>query len=608
VEQVAILNNMILLTGGPQTAAASRADGILFDIGIIEIRDLLIDRNVIHQNTRNGIKFDYNGRLGENVVISNNARGVQGITQNGPAANLMSGLDSEGNGIYITSRVTEVRGVRFVNNIINGNRGQYQNILDTAGAGAFLPDDFADGDFLVYKPCRDGNGISMENSGRVEDVVWEGNDFRQNFNNGVCIANRGDFTRSSVLNNKFHNNGFGEPGAPAGTGARQAPYGDGFGVYHDSTMVDPGTVPPAANSLDGFRVEGITFSGNDYRENGRHVEIIDNGFGQFFGFGFGVFLRAERQEISRVTFENEVARRNRLGGFRLETDTDQGAVRSGDIREISFTNVQAIESGGDSQRGGIADSGVGTPEEIQDNGDGIALITDNGDIATVSATNVEGSNNGGAGLRLESDATGKPAAAGNVGDDTALARAGDIDEIAIKDSTFNHNGDRAALGSGNGITIRTATDGSIRNVTIDPTEASSNNDHGALVAAARNVSNVTVENSKFESNDRNRDTVGDGLQVTANEDISQVVVSGVTANSNYAGIRVGAAGRQIAQNITVENCTANDNVKEGVALFAGRDLIDGTVEGCRLNGNGIGIYLEAVVRGTGLEITNNKVV
>jgi hypothetical protein len=124
VEQVAILNNTILLTGGPQTlTAGTRADGILFDIGIIEIRDLLIDSNVIHQNTRNGIKFDYVGRLGENVVISNNAKGVQGITQNGPAPTL---LPDEGNGIYITSRVSEVRGVQFVNNVINGNRGQYR--------------------------------------------------------------------------------------------------------------------------------------------------------------------------------------------------------------------------------------------------------------------------------------------------------------------------------------------------------------------------------------------------------------------------------------------------------------------------------------------------
>ncbi|MDW8111643.1 MAG: hypothetical protein RMJ96_08580, partial [Candidatus Bipolaricaulota bacterium] len=345
---------------------------------------------------------------------------------------------------YITSRVTEVRGVQFVNNVINGNRGQYQNILDTDGAGAFLPDDFADGDFSVYKPCRDGNGISMENSGRVEDVVWEGNDFRQNFNNGVCIANRGDFTRSSVLNNKFHNNGFGNPIAVGA--AQQAPYGDGFGVYHDDSLVDPGT--GTAVGIDGFRIENITFSGNDYRENGRFINVIDNNFGTFFGFGFGVFLRTERQEISRITFENEVARRNRLGGFRLETDTDEPNIRSGDIREITYTNVQAIESGGDPQRGGIGPTGAAAAVEVIDNGDGIAHVTDNGDIANISVTNVEGSNNGGSGLRLESDATGKGLAPAcilanpaQVGDNCALNRAGDIDEIAIKDSTFNQNGD-----------------------------------------------------------------------------------------------------------------------------------------------------------------------
>jgi hypothetical protein len=603
VEMVGILNNTIVRSGA---VGGAQADGILFDQGVLEIRDTLIDRNVIHQNTRNGIKFDYNGRLGENVVISNNAQGVQGITQNGPAPALLAAASgAEGNGIYITARVTEVRGVQFVNNVINGNRGQYRGIVDVLATGAPDLDDTTDNDGFVYKPCRDGNGISMENSGRIEDVLWEGNDLRQNFNNGVCIANRGDFTRSTVSNNKFHNNGFGEPGAPAGVGAQQAPYGDGFGVYHDSNLVDPAT--GTAVGIDGFRIENITFSGNDYRENGRFIEVIDNGTATFFGFGFGVFLRTERQEISRISFTNEVARRNRLGGFRLETDTDSPTVRSGDIREITFTNVQAIESGGDPLRGGINLNGAVVALEVTDNGDGIAHITDNGDISSIAVTNVDASNNGGSGLRLESDATGKPAIAA-VGDPAALTRAGDLSEITIKDSTFNHNGDRAALGSGNGITIRTATDGSIRNVTIDPTEASSNNDHGALVAASRNVSNVLVENSTFESNDRNRDTVGDGVQVTANEDLSQIAVKGVTANSNYGGIRVGAAGRQIAQNVLVENCTANDNVKEGVSLFAGRDLISGAVKNSKLSGNGIGVYIEAVQRGTDLSVTDNKIV
>jgi hypothetical protein len=617
VEQVAILNNTILLTGGPQTAAATRADGILFDIGIIEIRDLLIDSNVIHQNTRNGIKFDYVGRLGENVVISNNAKGVQGITQNGPAPTL---LPAEGNGIYITSRVSEVRGVQFVNNVINGNRGQYRAPQDTDGPDAYLPSPDNDNnpgnddENSRYKPCRDGNGISIEASGRVEDVLWEGNDFRQNFNNGVCIANRGDFTRSTVTNNKFHNNGFGEPIAAGAS--RQAPYGDGFGVYHDFTVVNPGIAAVILPSIDGFRIENITFSGNDYRENGRFYQQFDiDGVGEFggpggtyFGFGFCVFLRTERQEISRISFTDEVCKKNRLGGYRLETDTDSTGVRSGDIREITWTNVQAIESQGDPTQGGIGPNGALPPTvEVNDNGDGIAHITDNGDISNIKVTNVEASNNGGAGLRLESDATGKNAAT-DIGDPASLTRAGDIDQVAIKDSAFNFNGDRAALGSGNGISIRTAVDGSIRNVTIDPTEASSNNDHGAFVSASRNVSNVLVENSTFNNNDRNRDTVGDGVQVTANEDLSQITVRGTTANSNYGGIRVGAAGRQIAQNVLVENCTANDNVKEGVSLFAGRDLISGAVKNSKLSGNGIGVYIEAVQRGTDLSVTDNKIV
>jgi hypothetical protein len=285
--------------------------------------------------------------------------------------------------------------------------------------------------------------------------------------------------------------------------------------------------------IDGFRIESITFSGNDYRENGRfYQQITVSTNGTYFGFGFCVFLRTERQEISRISFTNEVCKKNRLGGYRLETDTDSPSVRSGDIREITWTNVQAIESQGDPTQGGIGAGAAGPTVEVNDNGDGIAHITDNGDISNIKVTNVEASNNGGAGLRLESDATGKGNGActadnpAQVGDNCPLNRAGDIDQVAIKDSTFNFNGDRAALGSGNGISIRTATDGSIRNVTIDPTEASSNNDHGAFVSAARNVSSVLVENSTFNNNDRNRDTVGDGVQVTANEDLSQITVRG----------------------------------------------------------------------------------
>jgi hypothetical protein len=583
IEQIAIINNQEINRAG--ATAGGPADGILFNNDpvagnvLTEIRDALIDRNIIQFNTQNGIKFDYAGRLGENVIISNN-RGVtpdQGITHNGPA---VVAAGAEGNGIYITGRVNDVRELKIVNNAINSNRGW---------DGTFPPAPAADLDGNgVLDVCRHGNGLSIEAGGRVENLTLDGNDFRQNFNNGVCIANNGDFSRSTVTNNKFHNNGVGD----YINSVAEAPYGDGFGVYHDTT-INGGAAPWS----EGFRIESITFSGNDYRQNGgdNAGAAATQSLVGTSGLGFGVFLRVERGEISRITFENENATRNFLGGFRLETDSDVPANRSGDIREITWKNVTSVESQGAPGIGFL----LANDYDVGDNGDGIGHITDNGDISMITVTNVVASGNGTFGLRLESDASAgaKPEA--------AAVTAGDIDNAKITDSTFNFNGTRGAVGRGSGILI--AGD-SVRTVTIDPTEASTNNDHGVQVTGNRNVSSVTVKNSTFNNNDRNRDTVGDGVQVNANEDLSNVVVQGVTANSNYAGIRVGAAGRQIAQNVLVENSTANNNTKEGIAFFAGRDLITAKALKNQLSGNGIGIYVEAVQRGNDISLSENKIV
>ncbi len=578
IEQLAIINNEIYRAGTTVPQGAAGSDGILFDNragnNLTEIRDTLIDRNLIQFNTRNGIKFDYVGRLGENVMISNN-KGVtpeQGITHNGPAV-----VPGEGNGIYITGQVNDVRDLKIVNNAINSNRGWDGTFPDSVTPAADL-----DGNGL-FDFCRHGNGLAIEANSRVESLLLDGNDFRQNFNNGVCIANNGDFTRSQVLNNKFHNNGVGDY---IGT-VSEAPYGDGFGVYHDATITGPG-------GPESFRIEDIVFRGNDYRENGGNSSAAPGSLTGTSGLGFGVFLRNERAEISRITFENETAIKNFLGGFRLETDTDQIGPRSGDIREITWTNVTSSENQGEPNIG----FAVANDYDVGDNGDGIALITDNGDIDRITYTNVITNNNGSFGLRVESDASAGPKP------ETSAVTAGDIDTIVVKDSTANFNGTRAAVGRGSGILV--AGD-SVRNVTVDPTEASSNNDHGVQVTGTRNVSGVTIQNSTFNNNDRNRDTVGDGVQVNANEDLSGIIVRNTTANGNYAGIRAGAAGRQIGQNITIENITANNNAKEGIALFAGRDLVTGVVKGSKLFGNGIGISIEVIQRGTGITVEDNKI-
>jgi hypothetical protein len=152
VEQLAILRNTINRAGALAVAPVINgageaiADGILFDHGIVprdttgvtEIRDALIDQNIIQFNSANGIKFAYFGRLGENVIISNNkgATRDQGITHNGPQNLGLAGVTpftafnagvgkftTEGNGIYVTSDLTEVRDLRIFGNNINSNKG-----------------------------------------------------------------------------------------------------------------------------------------------------------------------------------------------------------------------------------------------------------------------------------------------------------------------------------------------------------------------------------------------------------------------------------------------------------------------------------------------------
>ena len=561
IEQLAILNNKIFRAGAGVVGEAERkpndegGDGILFDGPITEIRDSLIDRNLIQFNARNGIKFDYAGRLGENVIISNNkgATPEEGITHNGPESGLVDG--GEGNGILITALLTEVRGLTIMGNVINSNRGF--NGERTSG---------------VENRCKDGNGVAIENSGRLEDFTLSGNDFRLNFNNGVCIANAGDFTRSKIQNNLFHNNGTGDLQEDLG-----APFGDGFAVYHDSTITED-------DATNGWRIEDITFSGNDYRENG---DVNPQS-----GLGFGLHLRTERAEISRVSLENETALRNYLGGIRFVTDTDEEAIRSGDIREITLTNVQASENQGDPRNDAAADF------DSLDNGDGIALLTDNGDIDFITGTNVTASQNGGFGFRIESDGT-----AGDKPEETSVTM-GDIDTINVSNATFDFNGDRAAIGRGSGLMLAAET---IRTVNVKNVTAKNNNDHGVQVTGNRNVSNVTVDSGAFNNNDRNRDSIGDGVQVNANEDMSNITVSNSNANSNYGGIRLGAVGRQIAQNLTVQGNTANNNVKEGIAFMAGRDLIKGVVANNTLMGNGTGLDITVIARGSDIQVTGNEI-
>jgi len=584
IEQLAIVNNKIMY-GGTQGSPQNYkpADGILFDVygngsgGLNELRDSLISNNLVQYNSRNGIKFNYNGRLGENVMIKDN-RGAspdQGITHNGPSD--ISG-GAEGNGIYVTENISEVRGVEIIDNAINSNRGY-------GGSGDSPMPPMPDQEQVAAVPCRNGNGLAIEADGRVEALTLKENDFRLNLNDGVCIANVGDFTRSTVSGNYFRSNGAGD----YITQVTEAPYGNGMGVYHDGNIT-------RTRANTGYRVEEITFTNNEYRENGG-----DNLSGQeTSGLGFGLFIRTQQGEVSGLSFVDEEFERNYLGGARIDTDNgDSGNVRSGDVRDIEIKNVTASESQGNSN----LESFDGN---MKDNGDGFTILTDTGEISNVHVNSVNMNNNGGFGLRIESDGTAEWS-------DEDPDQAGDISDLMITNSNFNYNGTRAAIGRGSGVlafgySVHGVTVGVDQNGNEAPVEVSHNNDHGLQVTGTRTASDILIRNVTARSNDRNSDTIGDGIQVNANEDLSQVVVEECIANGAYGGIRIGVVGRQIAQSLTVKDNEAKNNRNEGIALFAGRDLVEATASGNILEGNGTGIAVQVRRMGSNISVKNNEVI
>ena len=143
--------------------------------------------------------------------------------------------------------------------------------------------------------------------------------------------------------------------------------------------------------------------------------------------------------------------------------------------------------------------------------------------------------NGGFGLRLQA-----------LGNDR-------VTNIAIQNSRFEQNGTRAALGQGSGVSIRGEI---VQDITVNPTIANDNNDHGIEISAPRDILNVSITGGEFSNNDRNNDNVGSGISVSANEDVLNLAVAKVKLSENAHGLRVQAdklTNGQIAQSEILNN-------------------------------------------------------
>jgi parallel beta-helix repeat protein len=555
-ENITIQNNII---------RNNAAQGIVvLTAGAIETFRII--KNTIRDNGAQGILFDVAvtgiGRRGQdrNVIIAENffeANTLDNISffNNGNIENTAI-LNNE------ILRSVNGMGILFNNNgeirdsLIADNRIQFNNVFGILFANTGRVSDLT---INGNKGATPEQGITRNNLGGIvffsaelRDVNITDNSINSNENvvalgvggHGVLVATTGDVEGLTFSNNNVRQNGFSGFFKALGGDLSRSKFEQNV-FRNNGIIVGGGFI--ALQTVNNF--EENTFSGNEYREHSL----------------MGFLALTTTGDISRNSYTNELWVKNTTLGMALST-------LAGDISSQSFNGVQALEN----------QAGPGSGAEI---------TTITGDIEAISAVASAFNNNGGRGLRIAS--LGAPPA------------RGDVTNVRLTNSQFNFNGTRAPRGLGSGIAIEAE---SIRDIVIDPSQANSNNDHGAQITASRDASDILVENSEFLNNDRNFDTVGNGIEVSVNESLDGLVVRGNKINDNNSGVRVSAQDR-IGQDITIENNPEiNNNRDAGVDLFGGNDLNDVTVSGNAMLANAIGIRVEVNDRGNNIKFTKNKII
>ena len=356
---------------------------------------------------------------------------------------------------------------------------------------------------------------------------------------------------------------------------------------------------PGFSKLFGSDFTRSNFEGNTFRNNGVAGFITLHGISRFSensftrndfrengGVGLAVLalVPPATGDIDRVSMTGNTYVKNTLFGYLFATD-------AGDIASFDINGDESVENG----------PGVLAPPF---GGSGCIFVTNAlpfpgifagaGDIEDISGQNGKCNNNGGFGMTIQSLAPVLP---------TVAANRGDINAISFKNFQFNHNGTRAPVGLGSGLQLAAE---SVREVALETVQGDNNNDHGVQLTASRDLAMINIANSEFNNNDRNVDTVGNGIDISVNEAGSDVTISNVKANSNNSGIRISSQDR-IGRNYTIEKSEINDNRDSGVDLFSGEDLDTIAVKQNTLARNAIGVRVDVEDRGSRIEITENKI-
>jgi hypothetical protein len=564
-ENITIQYNIIRNNGGPGIVVLPPTSVELFKIFANTIRD----------NNGPGIAFLNGGAVGRrgqdrNVVIEQNffeanfgpniVFGNVGSVEQTAILNNTINRSLAGSGIHFAN-AGEVRDSLIVGNLVQFNTffgivffntGRVDNMLIKDNTGPTLDQGITRnlaGGIYFFAPVTE-----------LRDVTIEGNNINSNqggpfiLGNGIFTFVPGDIESLALTNNNIRQNcGNGVLKLFGGDLVRSTfdsnkVFNNGFGIGAGCPGVGPRWGLIALNTIN--NIQDNKFAGNEFRENSAS----------------GTLLFTTNGDISRLSWTNDKFIKNSIRGLSVF------AAATGDIADLSASGIEVSEN----------QAGPGTGADIR---------TWTGDLETFSFDNSKFNNNGGLGLRIIS--LGAP------------PNRGDIDSVKISNSVFNFNGTRAPVGLGSGVLLAAE---SVRNVDVSSVVATNNNDHGFSATASRDLSLFKFDGSEFSNNDRNVDTIGNGIDISVNESASDISITNSKANSNNSGIKITAQDR-IGRNYTIENNPEiNNNRDAGIDLFSGRDLDGVSVANNGLRGNAIGVRLDVHDRGTRITLNKNKII
>jgi hypothetical protein len=502
-----------LITGNP-------GPGILVNATVGAVRDLSFLDNQIRNNGGGGIIF-LNAGSADGIVIT--------------------GCSIETNAVW--------PGIGFA---IGGSvrRLQVSNTRITTNAGGglvFAPPTGEVEDAELSGNMIQGNGafgLRFGNTGRVLGVIVSGNNISSHATDNVRFAN------GLVADTQFENNTIENAGANgvnfANTGAVEE-----VSFRNDTIQRNGQDGLLFSNSDD---VDTVEITDCRVRNNGRHNIFVNHlGANDFpvarFTIEGGSIDQAGDNGV-RITTVMASIDSVRLRGVQLSKNGGMGLclrTNSGSIGDIEFDRVTVKENQG----------GAGTPCDLAPApiGSGAEVITLTGNIGPVSVSASAFTNNGGFGLRL----------------DSLGPAAGDLGPVTIQNSRFEQNGTRAPVGLGSGLTLRGRN---VHDLSMNPTTANGNNDHGLDIQAANDISGITITGGEFADNDRNVDTVGAGINISATQRLTGLRVTGAKLANNSQGARV-QAGR--ASDNHINRCELAGNRRAGLeASIASGEELDGT--------------------------------